>query len=76
MLLNDSQAQAVYSAMVALNNINARLDAHIEQTRNVVLRVNQNWLGAVVVTYSYGGTVRESEIHADQNAFMNAYAMV
>lgn len=74
--LNQSQAEAVYSAMVALNNICGRLKATLDTTPRR-LQVKENSNGSVVVGYGLhnAATAEVLESYADQNAFCDAYAL-
>jgi len=70
MILNQAQAEAVYSAMCALNNVGGRIAAMMEfKTKNEV-QVTQQADGQVLVLKDIGLTC---ERHADQAAFANAY---
>lgn len=48
-VLNQAQAEAVYSAMVALNNVNARARVHIDLEGGAVLHVCEYEDGSVQV---------------------------
>ncbi len=65
-ILNKSQAEAVYSAMCALNNVSGRVDAQMPSGR-VVEGAN----GVILVT-AYG---RPSEDYGNQAAFATAYGL-
>lgn len=68
LILNQSQAEAVYSAMCALNNVGGALSATIE-----VIRVEETHSGAVQVWTL--DTIDNPERHADQSAFATAYGL-
>lgn len=66
MILNQSQAAAVYSAMCALNNVGARIDVHLPSGR-VVEGPN----GVILVT----AYAKPSEDYNNQSAFAAAYGL-
>ncbi len=64
--LNKAQADAIYRAMVELNNINARLDVYVDR-----IHVWETFHGAVVVTRSdSSGSMEQYKSQAD---FAEAY---
>lgn len=65
MILNQAQAEAVYSAMCALNNVNAEIDTFVGDIR-VLER------GGVVRVFERGFIV---ERHSNQAAFAAAYGL-
>jgi len=66
MILNKCQAEAVYNAMCALNNVSMRVEAHIGSAV-----VYETTSGAVVVdAYAVG-----SERYETQHAFAVAYGL-
>lgn len=70
-LLNQHQAEAVASAMAALNNVGARLDAVNDQVPGA-FRVWQQHDGSVqVITWP----LTQFESHDSQNAFLEAYGL-
>lgn len=69
MILTQAQAEAVYSAMVALNNVGGRIAAAIDGGEKEVCGMRD---GAVVVHANYGLT---EEQHANQAAFATAYGL-
>lgn len=75
LILTPAQAEAVYSAMCALNNIGARLDAFDLDADGLEIRNRTN--GEIVIGYIVSnakrGTVLES--YADQSAFATAYGL-
>lgn len=73
MILNQSQAEAVYSAMCALNNVgNVRLDAFLENH----FHAREMSDGRIVVhAASTPGYIAQPEIYADQAAFATAYGL-
>lgn len=73
LILNQSQAEAVYSAMCALNNVSARLDCffwgeaiHARELPDCRIVIHQTLPGRPAA---------EPEIHADQSAFATAYSL-
>lgn len=76
MILNQAQAEAVYSAMVALNNVGAELKATIftsERAGNY-LRAYQDG-GAVKVVDVIGHSIEGREHYDNQAAFATAYGL-
>ncbi len=72
MILNASQADAVYSAMCALNNVSMRLDGCV--AAGIRCREDEN--GAVFVfDMRAGHTGGPCEEYASQNAFATAYGL-
>ena len=75
-ILSQSQAEAVYSAMCALNNVGGRIE-HMQfptdagESVSVVERLD----GKVDVWLSRNGQAHESESHANQAAFADAYGI-
>lgn len=67
MILNQAQAEAVYSAMFALNNVNGRIDAQMPSGR-VVEGAN----GVILVT----AFSKPSEDYSNQAAFATAYGLI
>lgn len=76
-ILNESQAVAVYGAMVALNNvggkISTRLDDSAISSRYITVTEDDN--GHVVVSLFIRGAHHLSERYADQNAFAEKYGL-
>jgi hypothetical protein len=75
MVLNTSQAQAVYSAMCALNNVGGRIKTEITQGRDDELRVLEMDDGSVSILYVETGRVADSERYTNQAAFAIAYGL-
>src|SRR5690606_35745926 len=71
MILSKEQAEAVYSAMCALNNVSARLDVHLPEGNGLAIRVYEGLGGRVFLTTERGQTER----HANQSAFAEAYGL-
>jgi hypothetical protein len=68
MILNKSQAEAVYGAMCALNNVNARAHVTFEDGPNIVAMQRHD--GAVVVDCR-----GDTELYDSQSAFAAAYVI-
>jgi hypothetical protein len=70
MILNPAQAEAVFSAMCALNNVGGRLDAYIG-----AIQVKEFAAGITVVRLDRenGLLEREGEQYIDQAAFAATY---
>lgn len=77
-ILNPSQAEAVYRAMVALNNVYGRVYVKLPSPKLArVLQVKENSNGTVVVGYGLhnAATADVLESYTDQNEFCAAYAL-
>lgn len=74
MILSTAQAEAVYAAMVALNNVSGVLQVTVKRDdwKNFT-RVYENSTGHVNVIRSVECRVVESERYVDQAAFAVAY---
>ncbi len=76
--MNHAQAEAVYSAMVALNNVGARAHVRIDLAANAILHVQENTDGEVQVYIGdsignpTGGTFEQ---FSTQNDFAAAYGL-
>lgn len=68
LILSKAQAEAIYQAMCALNNVGGRLDCTLPSTD-----------GGIKVCELAKGSIRifgaNPEIHADQSAFAAAYGL-
>jgi hypothetical protein len=72
-ILNTAQAEAVYSAMCALNNVSAKVRTEMSGLPDYsIVTVHERGNGQVWVEGDRG--VRE-EIYADQSAFATAYSL-
>lgn len=76
LILNNTQAKAVYSAMCALNNVCARVHVRIEHDYGLTLHVVEYEDGSLVV--KIGDMVGNPsglgyESYANQDAFVSAY---
>lgn len=78
MLLNKAQAEAVYSAMCALNNVcaSAHIDMRDGLNRNLKIREDSRD-GVVTISLNVGGIVRERDVerYGSQRAFAAAYGL-
>ncbi|WP_233875083.1 hypothetical protein [Paraburkholderia adhaesiva] len=77
-ILNKDQAEAVYSAMVALNNVWAQVHVRIKLDKHAYLHVREQHEGHVdVFIGDQTGKHRSgtSERHDDQDAFSSAYGL-
>lgn len=70
-ILNQSQAEAVYSAMCHLNNVGGRIAVTFGERVRVMEMAN----GAVHVRQHLGGAWEPAELYADQSAFATAYGL-
>lgn len=68
-LLNDAQAEAIYSALCALNNTNARLGRVVFPDTSVV-ELNGN-----IVVINMADPTYPAETWVDQQAFVEAYKL-
>ena len=76
MILSQAQAEAVYSAMVALNNVSATVDVLLPNGNGTALRVYEALNGSIHVAYeSVGVKWVTREKHEDQAAFATAYGL-
>ncbi len=76
MILNQSQAKAIYDAMCALNNIGASIDVCLQIKPNEPpVRVFEGEIsGKIYITERVDGTILEK--HESQNAFAEAYGLI
>lgn len=77
MILNKSQAEAVYSAVCALSNAGGTLHhmdfpSHGSENIAVVVRPST---GTIAVWQECRGLAHNVEIHADQSAFAASYSL-
>lgn len=71
LILNQSQAEAVYSAMCHLNNVGMRIGA----TLDGAVRVIELPAGTVHVRRYIGGEWVDGELYGNQTAFATAYGL-
>lgn len=69
LILNQAQAEAVYSAMCALNNVGARISCTVQE----LILVRETVAGSIYVVSDAPGVAGEH--HADQAAFATAYSL-
>jgi len=76
-LLNRAQAEAMMSAMAAMNNVGGRLHACIDLDWGGTLHVNESVDHAIHIWISpaTGTAVGTGERHSDQNAFAAYYGV-
>ncbi len=75
MILNKSQAEAVYSAMCALNNVGGKVKAMFGNVATDGINVFEDDGGEVVVVRVNHYDVLESERCTSQSAFAIAYGL-
>lgn len=79
LILNKSQAEAVYSAMCALNNVSGIFDAKFQKyvgERIGIIVVQAAWDGEVFIKSDVFEMAQQSELYTDQNAFAEAYGLL
>lgn len=74
MILTQSQAEAVYCAMCALNNINARIDVTIPLGNGLCIKVFETPFNSIRVIQEYRDK-DNTEIYITQNEFAVAYGV-
>ena len=79
MILNQAQAEAVYSAMCALNNVGARLSAHGigYDADGFEISAEQSETGLVSIGTGFAPHAERKvlERHGGKNAFATAYGL-
>jgi hypothetical protein len=78
MILTQAQADAVFGAMVQLNNIGGIIHARIPLTGGVgrhIIVMEEIMSDDIVVSINIGGANQGSERYTDQNAFAKAYGL-
>jgi GTP cyclohydrolase III len=78
MILNPAQAEAVYSAMCALNNVGALINTTRRYSNREGFKVTQSedYFGEIVVaTFDANDQTTSSESYADQNEFATAHRL-
>ena len=73
LVLNKSQAEAVYSAMCALNNVGALLSTFIRTDSGKFIEVHDN--GDEITMWATEIELPGKETHASQTAFATAYGL-
>ena len=71
MILNKTQAEAVFSAMCALNSIGARIAVNIDQAESI--NVFERPDGSISVWQQNHGQTHNEETHTSQAAFASVY---
>ena len=75
-ILNQAQAEAVYSAMCHLNNVGGTLAATMnEHAEGTFLKVWENTSEGVRVMECKAFTLLRNETHRNQSAFATAYGL-
>ena len=75
-ILNQAQAEAVYNAMCALNNVGAAIDCLLPLGGGKAVRVYEALNASVHVATEAGGRAWQSvERHESQSAFSTAYGL-
>ena len=69
MILNQVQAEAVYSAMRALNNVGGRIAAALDGGEREICEMHD---GTIIIHSDFG---LKKEQHANQAAFAAAYGL-
>lgn len=75
MILTQAQAQAVYGAMCALNNVGAKLKASFGDVSTNSLNAFESSDGEINVVRVSRYDVQEAEIYPDQADFARAYSL-
>lgn len=73
-ILNQAQAEAVYSAMCHLNNVSGQISAQIG-TGDATLTIADYGTDAGIKVSSLGRNGVDHEWHANQSAFATAYGL-
>jgi len=75
-ILNQSQAEAVYSAMCHLNNVGARIDVFLDKAFHAREMADGRVVIYIVPSVTFPGSHDAGpEIYADQAAFATAYGL-
>lgn len=77
-ILNQAQAEAVYSAMCAMNNVGGRIDAAMPAGGGTGARVRETVHGQILVAGEFRGEAHGGpwkELYDNQHAFANAYGL-
>lgn len=76
LILTPAQAEAVYSAMCALNNVGARIDAFLEGAFHAREMADGRVVVHIVPNVTFPGShAAEPEIYPNQSAFATAYGL-
>ena len=76
MILNPSQAEAIYSSMCALNNVGARVKASFGDLDKEAINVFEDEEGFVKVVKIRSWTQRGLEFYENQADFAKAYKLM
>jgi hypothetical protein len=74
-LLTQAQAEAVYSAMCALNNVGGKVKAEFDNPKGYHTAVFENAFKYVTVVESYFHRKTNEEAYTSQAAFAEAYGL-
>jgi hypothetical protein len=76
MILTQAQADAVYRAMVSLNNVSGIVDIRIPCGNGRYAVVKEEIMSDdIIVQLHWGGAMRDSERYYNQVAFAQAYGV-
>lgn len=76
MILKETQADAIYRAMVAMNNVYGIIETRVPVSTTAIAVVKEQINdGIIVVTLQSGGAIRAMESYENQNAFAKAYGL-
>ena len=73
LILTQAQAEAVYSAMCALNNVGGLLSAHIRTDTGHFIEVHEDEMGIRMVAAEVH--LPPTEVFPNQSAFATAYSL-
>lgn len=78
MILTKPQAEAVYSAMCALNNVTGKVNATFMNSRAAIEGITafEDTYGEVHVWQTLGGVAHNTERYENQAAFATAYSLL
>lgn len=75
-ILNQPQAEAVYSAMCHLNNVGARVDAFLDKVFHAREMADGRVVIHIVPNVTFPGSHNaEPEVYENQSAFATAYGL-
>lgn len=75
MILNQSQAEAIYSAMCAMNNVGGRIAVNFDEDKAESINIFEKADGTVSVWQRNYGLTHNDETHTSQAAFATAYGL-
>lgn len=75
MILNKAQAQEVCNAMIALNNINARIEVIIPiENSTERIQIKEDAYGKISIEFLLANW-KQKELYENQSAFFGAYGI-